>query len=48
LITRAAERSDLATILATTVLVTVATVVGSLLADLCYMCLDPRIRYVKS
>lgn len=47
LTTRAAEQTDLATVLGTTVVATVATVVGSLLADILYAVVDPRIRYAK-
>jgi peptide/nickel transport system permease protein len=43
---QAAENHDIPTVLATTLVVTVATVAGSLLADLLYLAVDPRIRYV--
>lgn len=43
---QAAENHDIPTVLGTTLLVTIATVVGSLAADLLYMVVDPRIRYV--
>jgi peptide/nickel transport system permease protein len=34
-------------LLAVTLVVAVATVAGSALADICYALLDPRIRYVR-
>lgn len=40
----ASLNSDYATVLGTTVLVTAATIVGSLLADIGYAALDPRVR----
>ncbi len=40
----AATQSDIPLILGTTLVATVATVLGSLLADLCYALVDPRIR----
>lgn len=42
---QAAENADIPTVLGTTLVITVATVVGSLLADLLYVIVDPRIRY---
>ena len=42
---RAAEVLDLGTVVGTTVVATVATVAGSLLADILYAVVDPRIRY---
>jgi peptide/nickel transport system permease protein len=47
LTTRAATQLDLATVLGTTVVATLATVVGSLLADILYAVADPRIRYAR-
>jgi peptide/nickel transport system permease protein len=41
----AAENADIPTVLGTTLVITVATVVGSLLADILYVIVDPRIRY---
>jgi peptide/nickel transport system permease protein len=41
----AAEQLDIPTLLGTTLVATVATVVGSLLADILYAVVDPRIRY---
>jgi peptide/nickel transport system permease protein len=43
---QAAENHDIPTVLATTLVAAVATVAGSLLADLLYLVVDPRIRYV--
>jgi peptide/nickel transport system permease protein len=40
----AADNGDVATILGTTLVVTIATVLGSLLADVLYAVADPRIR----
>jgi peptide/nickel transport system permease protein len=40
----AADNGDVATILGTTLVVTAATVLGSLLADILYAVADPRIR----
>ena len=40
----AAQNDDVATILGTTLIVTVATVLGSLIADILYAVADPRIR----
>ncbi len=41
----AATNADIPTVLGTTLVITVATVVGSLIADLLYVIVDPRIRY---
>ena len=41
-----AQKQDYPTLLGITVVVAVATVVGSLLADITYAVLDPRVRYV--
>ena len=43
----AADSSDYPVVLGITVVVAVATVVGSLLADIAYAVLDPRVRYVN-
>jgi peptide/nickel transport system permease protein len=43
-----AQKQDYPVLLGITVIVAVATVVGSLLADIAYAVLDPRVRYVKS
>jgi peptide/nickel transport system permease protein len=43
-----AQKQDYPTLLGITVLVALATVIGSLLADIAYAVLDPRVRYVKS
>jgi len=43
-----AQSSDYPVLLGITVVVAVATVVGSLLADIAYAVLDPRVRYVSS
>jgi peptide/nickel transport system permease protein len=45
---QAAQSSDYPVLLGITVIVAVATVVGSLLADIAYAVLDPRVRYVSS
>ncbi len=42
---QAAQSSDYPTLLATTLIVSVATLAGSLLADIMYAIVDPRIRY---
>jgi len=42
----AAVNDDIPLVLGTTLVVTVATVVGTLLADIIYVAVDPRIRYV--
>jgi peptide/nickel transport system permease protein len=41
---QAANNDDIPLVLGTTLVLTVATVVGSLLADLLYAAADPRIR----
>jgi peptide/nickel transport system permease protein len=43
-----AQKQDYPTLLGITMVVAVATVVGSLLADITYAVLDPRVRYVSS
>jgi peptide/nickel transport system permease protein len=45
---QSAQRDDYPVLLGFTVVVAVATVVGSLLADIAYAVLDPRVRYVGS
>jgi len=45
---QAASRQDYPVLLGFTVVVAVATVVGSLLADILYAVLDPRVRYVDA
>lgn len=45
LIVRSATTHDIPVVLGTTLVVTVATVIGSLLADILYVIVDPRIRY---
>ncbi len=45
LVVYASENSDIPLVLGTTLVVTVATVVGSLLADILYAIADPRIRF---
>lgn len=42
---QAAENADVPIVLGTTLVITVATVIGSLLADILYVMVDPRIRY---
>ena len=42
---QAAENADIPTVLGTTLVITVATVLGSLVADILYVIVDPRIRY---
>jgi peptide/nickel transport system permease protein len=44
---QAALNSDYPILLGITIVVAVATVVGSLLADIAYAVLDPRVRYVS-
>jgi peptide/nickel transport system permease protein len=44
----AATHHDFPVLLGSTLIVGVATVVGSLLADIAYLLLDPRVRYVRS
>ena len=39
--------TDVPTLLGTTIVATVATVIGSFLADLLYVLVDPRVRYVS-
>jgi len=45
---QAAERQDYPVLLGLTVVGALATVVGSLLADIAYAVLDPRVRYVEA
>jgi peptide/nickel transport system permease protein len=45
---QSAQNQDYPVLLGFTVVVAVATVVGSLLADIAYAVLDPRVRYVSS
>ena len=45
---QSALKQDYPTLLGFTVVVSLATVVGSLLADIAYAVLDPRVRYVSS
>jgi peptide/nickel transport system permease protein len=42
---QAAENVDIPLVLGTTLVITIATVVGSLLADVLYAIADPRIRF---
>jgi peptide/nickel transport system permease protein len=42
----AAENDDFPVLLGVTVVIAVATVIGSLVADILYAVADPRIRYV--
>lgn len=42
---QAAENTDIPLVLGTTLVITVATVIGSLFADILYVVVDPRIRY---
>jgi peptide/nickel transport system permease protein len=42
---QAATNTDIPTVLGTTLVITVATVIGSLIADILYVIVDPRIRY---
>ncbi|MHB8243978.1 MAG: ABC transporter permease [Acidimicrobiales bacterium] len=44
---QAASRPDIAVVVGTTVVATVLTVIGSLLADILYAVVDPRIRYAS-
>ena len=46
LVVQAAENTDIPLVLGTTLVATVATVIGSLMADILYVIVDPRIRYV--
>ncbi|HEY1651389.1 MAG TPA: ABC transporter permease [Acidimicrobiales bacterium] len=48
LVVNSALRDDIPTLLGATFVVTVATIVGNLLADILYAVVDPRIRYAKS
>ena len=43
---QAAENHDIPVVLGTTLVATIATVIGSLFADILYVLVDPRIRYV--
>ncbi len=45
---QAAERQDYPILLGLTVVGSVATVIGNLLADIAYAALDPRVRYVSA
>jgi peptide/nickel transport system permease protein len=45
LVVYASENSDIPLVLGTTLVVTVATVFGSLIADILYAVADPRIRF---
>jgi peptide/nickel transport system permease protein len=45
---QSSQNRDNPVMLGATVVVTLATVVGTLLADLAYAIVDPRIRYVRS
>jgi peptide/nickel transport system permease protein len=45
LIVQSAEGHDIPVVLGTTLVATVATVIGSLMADILYVIVDPRIRY---
>ena len=45
---QAAQQQDYPTLLGVLVVVAIATVAGSLLADIAYAVLDPRVRYVSS
>ena len=45
LTTQAAINNDVPLLLGTTFVATLATVVGSLLADILYAIVDPRVRY---
>ncbi len=47
LTTEAAFKTDIPVLLGTTLVATIATVVGSLLADVLYAIADPRIRYAR-
>jgi peptide/nickel transport system permease protein len=47
LTTEAAQKTDIPVLLGTTLVATIATVVGSLLADILYAIADPRIRYAR-
>jgi peptide/nickel transport system permease protein len=43
-----AQKQDYPTLLGIVVVIAVATVVGSLIADILYAILDPRVRYVSA
>ena len=43
-----ALHEDVPTLLGVTFVVTIATIVGNLIADILYAVVDPRIRYAKS
>jgi peptide/nickel transport system permease protein len=45
---QSAQRQDYPVLLGFIIVVAIATVVGSLLADIAYAALDPRVRYVSS
>jgi peptide/nickel transport system permease protein len=45
---QSAQRQDYPVMLGFIIVVAIATVIGSLLADIAYAVLDPRVRYVKS
>lgn len=45
LVVQAAANDALTVVLGTTLVITVAVVIGSLLADICYVLVDPRIRF---
>lgn len=45
LVVESASNDDIAVVLGTTLVITVVTVIGSLVADLLYVIVDPRIRY---
>jgi peptide/nickel transport system permease protein len=45
---QSAQRQDYPVLLGFVIVVAIATVIGSLLADIAYAALDPRVRYVKS
>jgi peptide/nickel transport system permease protein len=44
---QAAFNDDVPLLLGTTIVATIATVIGSFLADLLYVLVDPRVRYVS-
>ena len=45
---QSAQKQDYPTLLGFIIVVALATIIGSLLADIAYAVLDPRVRYVKS
>jgi peptide/nickel transport system permease protein len=45
---QSAQKQDYPTLLGFIIVVALATIVGSLLADIAYAVLDPRVRYVTS